>query len=179
MDTRNPDAHDDLLSEAERLLHNVLTAMSTRVDQQRSFMAKHFADDSALTKEYGERIASTFLASPEAAFLKGLRNYITHAQLPVAQSRMSLGRESYSVTFILPSKPLLTWDGWNSSMKAWIGGQGEDIGIVEVVDVYARMAGEFDKWLFDRIGIKYVTEIDAFMREQEEYTREFDQVFGA
>ena len=92
---------------------------------------------------------------------------------------MSLGHESYSVTFILPRNPLLTWDGWNSNMKAWIGGQGEDIGIVEVVDVYARMAGEFDKWLFDRIGIKYVPEIDAFMREQEEYTREFDRVFGA
>lgn len=42
MDGRNPDAHDELLSEAERLLHNVLTAMSTRVDQQRRFMGKSF-----------------------------------------------------------------------------------------------------------------------------------------
>jgi len=41
-----------------------------------------------------------------------------------------------------------------------------------------RLAGEFDKWLFDRIGLKYTTEIDAFLREQEEYTREFDRVFG-
>src|SRR5579883_2820628 len=31
MDMRNPAQHDRLLSEAERLLHNVLTAMSTRV----------------------------------------------------------------------------------------------------------------------------------------------------
>jgi hypothetical protein len=38
-------------------------------------------------KEYGERIASAFAVSPDAAFLKGLRNYITHTQLPVAQSK--------------------------------------------------------------------------------------------
>ncbi len=179
MDVLNPDAHDDLLSEAERLLHNVLTAMSTRVDQQRRFMEKYFQDDSVLMKKYGERIASAFAVSPEAAFLKGLRNYITHTQLPVAQSRQTLGRESFSVTFILPSKPLLTWDGWNSSMRAWIVGQGEAVAIVDVVDVYARLAGEFDKWLFDRIGLKYTTEIDAFLCEQEEYTREFDRVFAA
>jgi hypothetical protein len=68
MDMRNPGAHDDLLSEAERLLHNVLTAMSTRVDQQRRFMEKYFHDDPALKKEYDERIASAFAVSPEAAF---------------------------------------------------------------------------------------------------------------
>jgi hypothetical protein len=179
MDVRNQDAHDDLLSEAERMLHNVLTAMSTRVDQQRRFMEKYFQDDSILMKEYGERIASAFAVSPEAAFLKGMRNYITHTQLPVAQSRQTLGREAFSITFILPSKPLLTWDGWNSSMRAWIVGQGEAVAIVDVVDVYARLAGELDKWLFNRIGLKYTTEIDAFLREQDEYTREFDRVFDA
>jgi hypothetical protein len=142
-------------------------------------MEKYFQDDPVLMKEYREKIVSSFAVSPEAAFLKGLRNYITHAQLPVAQSRHTFGHESFSVTFILPSKPLLTWDRWNSSVRAWIVGQGEAVAIVEVVDVYARLAGEFDKWLFDRIGLKYRTEIDTFLREQEEYTREYDRVFGA
>lgn len=71
LDVRNPEAHDDLLMEAERLLHNVLTAMSTRVDQQRRFMQKYFQDDPALTREYLERITSVFAASPEAAFPEG------------------------------------------------------------------------------------------------------------
>jgi hypothetical protein len=178
MDPRNPDAHDHLLSEAERLLHNVLTGMSTRVDQQRCFMEKYFQDDPALRTEYNERISSVFSVSPEAAFLKGLRNYITHLQLPVAQTRETFGPGSFSVTFTLPGEPLLAWDGWNRTVRAWIVGQREAVAIVDVVDVYARLAGEFDKWLFDRIGLKYTTEIDAFLREQEEYTREVKQVFG-
>jgi hypothetical protein len=110
--------------------------------------------------------------------LKGLRNYITHRQLPVAQSKETFGRGSFSVTFILPSEPLLAWDGWNSSVRAWIIGQREAVAIVGVVEVYARMAGEFDKWLFDRIGLKYATEIDAFLTEQREYAREVKRIFG-
>lgn len=143
----NRDAHDDLLSEAERLLHNVLTAMSTRVDQQRYFMDKYLSDDPALTRKYREKIALSFTPSPEAAFLKGLRNYIAHRQLPVAQSKQTFGPEVFEITFILPSKPLLDWDGWNSAVQTWIIGQGEAVPIVNVVTTYARITGEFDKWL--------------------------------
>lgn len=176
-DVRNPEAHDDLLMEAERLLHNVLTAMSTRVDQQRRFMEKYFKDDPALTREYQDRIASTFGASAEAAFLKGLRNYITHMQLPVAQSRQTFGNSSFEVTFILPGGPLLDWNGWNAGTRAWLSGRGEGVAIVDVVDAYARMAGDCDKWLHGRIGLKHRTEIDDFLREQDDYTREFDRIF--
>ncbi|WP_129799019.1 hypothetical protein [Streptomyces sp. F001] len=179
MDVRNPDVHDDLLSEAERLLHNVLTAMSTRVDQQRRFVEKQFQDDPVLTQEYREKAAATFRSDPQANFLKGLRNYITHAQLPVAQSRQTLGRESCALTFLLPCEPLLAWDRWNGPMRTWIAEWGEAVEVVDVVDAYARMAGEFDKWLFDRIGLKYKADIDAFLREEEEFTRAFDRVFGA
>jgi hypothetical protein len=153
--------------------------MSTRVDQQRRFMEKYFQDDPDLTMEYRERIASAFTASAEAAFLKGLRNYIAHTQLPVAQSRQTFGSESFEVTFTLPVKPLLTWDSWNSSTRTWLVDQGEAVAIVEVVDVYARKTGDFDKWLSDRIGLKYRAEINDFLREQKEYTREFDRIFGA
>jgi hypothetical protein len=179
LDIRNQGAHDELLDEAERLLHNVLTAMSTRVDQQRRFMTKNFGDDPALTKEYRDTIDASFTPSPEAAFLKGLRNYITHRQLPVHQSKQTIGPQSFEITFVLPGKPLLTWDGWNGSVAAWIASQGEAVPIVNVVDTYARITGDFDKWLHGRIGLKYQTEIDAFLREQEEYTREHDRVFGA
>ncbi|MFF7194122.1 hypothetical protein ACFZAM_10490 [Streptomyces sp. NPDC008079] len=78
MDMRYPEAHDQLLSEAERLLHNVLTAMSTRVDQQRAFMRRYLAEDTVLTGEYRDRIGSSFSRDPGANFLKGLRNYIAH-----------------------------------------------------------------------------------------------------
>jgi hypothetical protein len=146
----DPVAHDNLLSEAERLLHNVLTAMSTRVDQQRHFMDSYFGDDPVLMKEYRDRIASDF-TSAEATFLKRLRNYIAHMQLPVAQSQEAYTAQSVRISFILSAAPLLEWDGWNADTRAWIVGHGEHVSIVDVVDAYARVAGEFDRWLADRI----------------------------
>jgi hypothetical protein len=160
----DPVAHDDLLGEAERLLHNVLTAMSTRVDQQRRFMATYFGDDPVLMREYRERVASDFTASAVAAFLKGLRNYIAHMQLPVAQSQEAYTARSIRVSFILSAAPLLEWDGWNAGTRAWITSHGRDVPIVDIVDAYARIANEFDRWLMDRIGVKYRADIKAFRR---------------
>jgi hypothetical protein len=158
----DPVAHGELLGEAERLLHNVLTAMSTRVDQQRHFMTSHFGDDPVLMQEYRDRVASDFVASAEAAFLKGLRNYIAHRQLPVAQSQEIHTVRSVRITFILPVEPLLEWDGWNADTRAWIAGRESGVPIVDVIDTYARVAGKFDRWLADRIGVKYRADIGAF-----------------
>lgn len=178
LDVRNPEAHDRLLSEAERLLHNVLTAMSTRVDQQRHFMEEHFQDDSALMNEYRGKVGSLFKDDLQAKFLKGLRNYITHAQLPVAESRQTFGRESFEITVTLPAAPLLAWSRWSGELRAWIAGQGDAVVIVDVVDGYACKAGELDKWLFDRIARKYRADIDAYLRECAEFNREVDRAFG-
>lgn len=147
-------AHDNLLNEAERLLHNILTAMSTRVDQQRHFMSTYLGDDPVLTQEYLKRVASDF-SSAEATFLKRLRNYITHMQLPVTQSQEAYSAQSVRISFILSAAPLLEWDGWNSGTRAWIADYGEHVPIVDVIDTYARAAKEFDRWLADRIGKEY------------------------
>lgn len=151
----DPVAHGELLGEAERLLHNVLTAMSTRVDQQRRFMSVYFSDDPILMQEHRDRVASDFKASTEATFLKGLRHFITHRQLPVAQSQEIYTARSVRISFSLSTAPLLEWDGWNTGTRAWIAGHGEHVPIVDIVDTYARVADEFDRWLADRIAVKY------------------------
>jgi hypothetical protein len=173
----NPVAHDDLLSEAERLLHNVLTAMSTRVDQQRAFMTKHFADDTELRNEYLKKIAATFSTDLPSRFLKDLRNHITHHRLPVAQSRQTYSSQTFSITFILPVLALLEWE-WSGGVKEWISDQRDEIPIVSVVDGYARKAGGFDKWLHDRIGLRYSSEIREYEKAAEAFNRQYDKIFG-
>lgn len=177
LDARNPAAHDDLLSEAERLLHNVLAAMSTRVDQQRVFMAKYFADDITLTAAYTANISTTFQGDVQASFLKELRNHLVHQELPVARSRDTMSATSFEITFILPSAPLLTWK-WSSSTTGWIASCGEDVPIVDVVAAYARKAAMCDQSLVELIAQKYATEIREFRHAQEQYMREYNRAFG-
>ena len=59
---------------------------------------------------------------------------------------------------------MLEWDGWNAGTRAWIASRGSDVPIVDVVDTYARVADEFDRWLADRIGVKYRADIEALQR---------------
>jgi hypothetical protein len=41
---------------------------------------------------------------------------------------------------------------------------GEHVPIVDFVDTYARVADEFDRWLADRISVKYRADIEASRR---------------
>lgn len=179
LDVSNPQAHDHLLSEAERLLHNILMALSTRIDQQRAFMRRHFSEDAILMGEYVARVKADFGGYAPGLFLRDLRNYLTHHRLPVAQSSQTFSDQGFSVTFTLVRQHLQEWPGWKEGARTWLTAQGEQIEIVPVVDGYARIAGAFDKWLSGRIGRKYAAEIRAYSEEAEAYNREWARVFGA
>jgi hypothetical protein len=178
LDVSNPQAHDDLLSEAERLLHNILMALSTRIDQQRAFMRRHFSQDAILMDEYTAKVKADFDGYPPSVFLRDLRNYLTHHRLPVAQSRQTFSNQGFSVTFTLVRQHLQEWPGWKGNGKSWLAAQDEQIEIVPAVDGYARIAGAFDRWLYDRIGRKYAAEIRAYNEEAESFNREWARVFG-
>lgn len=111
------------------------------------------------------------------AFLKELRNHMTHHQLPVAQSRQTFSLQSLKITFILPCDALLAWE-WSGGVRQWISGCGSDVMIVEVVSAYARTAAAFDAWLAEQIRLKYEAEIADFFKARAKYTREYDRVFG-
>ncbi|MFB9407731.1 hypothetical protein [Dactylosporangium matsuzakiense] len=170
--------HNDILSEAERLLHNVVTAASTRADQLRNFMTDHFADDAGLTAQYTAKVKEEFAQDPSNVFLRNLRNYITHRRLPVAQSQETFTQTTYAFTFTLVRDALLEWSGWTADPRKWLEGLDGDVMIVEVVDRYARTAGTFDKWLFDEIGTKFADDLreyhEAATYVDAEWKRHFD-----
>jgi hypothetical protein len=179
LDVSNPQAHDDLLSEAERLLHNILMALSTRIDQQRAFMRRHFGEDAVLMSEYAAKVKADFGTYDPGIFLRDLRNYLTHHRLPVAQSRQTFSNQGFSVTFTLVRQHLLEWTGWKGDARTWLTAQAEQIEIVPVVEGYAQIAGAFDKWLLGRISHNYAAEIRAYNEEAKEFNREWARVFGA
>jgi len=82
------------------------------------------------------------------------------------------------VTFTLVRQHLQDWPGWKGDARTWLTAQGEQIEIVPVVDGYARIVGAFDKWLSDRIGRKYATEIRAYNNAPASLYREARSVPG-
>jgi len=171
------DQHDELLSEAERLMHNVLVAIKTRVDHLRVFVNKHFSDDTELLAEYQDKVLTDF-GNVHAKFLEKLRNHITHHLLPVARSQETLAHEQpFRFTFVLDSAPLLEWD-WPAGVKPWIEQQGTYIKIVDIVNDYGKRASSFDKWLYDRIELKYHEQLREYRAAAEIFNRRADRAFG-
>jgi len=175
-DIDTPEAHDDLLGEVERLLHNVLTALSTRIDQQRAFMRRNFRENAPLSTEYATRVTAEF-GFAEGDFLRDLRNYLTHHRLPVTQSQQTFTQETMAVSFGLLPDPLKEWDRWKPTSRTWLSAQYDHIDIVDLVDGYARIAGLFDKWLHDAIGAQHADEIRQYEYEAEAFNREWDKIF--
>lgn len=177
LDRRTPGKHDAMLSEWERLLHNVVLAVKTRVDLLRVFMAEHFSEDGELTRAYSEEVRRVFDAD-SVRFLEGLRNHITHHLLPVSRSQTLFGNKPMVFTIILDTEPLLEWEWDSARVKTWIKGQAPAVKIVEVVNDYKDRANRFDGWLLTKIGEKYRTELAEYQAAAAVNDREFARIFG-
>jgi hypothetical protein len=169
--------HDAMLSESERLLHNVVLALKTRIDLLRVFMDKYFADDLVLANAYKAQIGDLF-GTDSARFLEGLRNHMTHHLLPVSRSLFSISAAgSMTFTVILDAQALLEWE-WSAPVRQWIEGQSSNVMIAEVVKEYGNLAKQFDDWLVKTIAEKYQQELSAFQTAIEEYRRRFAYILG-
>jgi hypothetical protein len=177
LDIRTPQRHDELLSESERLLHNVALAIKTRVDLQRVFMEKYFSEDTELRDVYAAKVGEIF-DTDSAKFLEALRNHVTHHLLPVQRSVHTVfGSKPSLFEFVLDAQALLKWD-WSARVRAWIDSQSPNIKIVAVVNDYGEKARRFDEWLTQEISRKYRKELSDYRAAAEIYNREHARVFG-
>ncbi|WP_329058125.1 hypothetical protein [Amycolatopsis sp. NBC_01480] len=171
-DVANADVLDQVLDESQRLLHNVLAAMATRVAQLRRFVRHNFDAGSPIAIEYDERVAALFASDVTAAFLQKMRNELAHAQLPIVSSTETIRAGSTTVAIVLPCDALLDWTDRNSKITTWLARHpGGVVDIGEVLDGYARRAGNLDDWLQQRIGIEYRGEIDQFAAAEDAFFR--------
>jgi hypothetical protein len=177
LDTRTPEKHDDLLSESERLLHNVLMAIKTRIDLLRVFMEKFFAEDSDLQDAFAVKAEEIFDAD-SAKFLERLRNHVTHHLLPVQRSVQTYSTGPMTFTLVLDAQRLLDWE-WSARVRNWIEQQSPNLMIIDVINDYGGRANRFDTWLSQEISRKYQEELSEFWAATEILNREIARVFDS
>jgi hypothetical protein len=109
MDERHRERHQAFLDECERLLHNALSAVHSRVDLLRTFISRYVAESTpTLATEYRLRVDSDFVENPIHNFLTGLRNYMLHERLPATVGVFTILRNSsHSFAYQLATGPLI------------------------------------------------------------------------
>jgi len=164
MDARQPERHDAFLNECERLLHNAVAAVHSRVDLLRTFVSRYVAESTpALATDYQSRVDTDFVNDPAHAFLIGLRNYMLHERLPVAVGTWSFGNQGESYVYELSTGPLIAArDHFNAATREWMAGHGDTVDVVSVLRAYEQQVARFDQWFAERIEQHHRADIETF-----------------
>lgn len=154
--------------DVERLLHNTVASMVSRVDLTRGLVRSWSFDRGWIEDEYQRRV-NELVAHDVVPFFHELRNYILHHRLVTPTSTIQV--QAVPGLFVVLSTSELLDHGWNARQRAWIAGHGEHLILAPALREYMGLINAFDAWLgaeFERQSHDIVVN---FMREVDEHAR--------
>jgi len=143
---------ESLLREISRLLHNFLASASTLVDHTRKMITVSYASAPDVQKAYNAE-KQVLVDSPLQHFVKDLRNYTVHQQLPVTGINTQFTKESSSDRFTvsaeayLDSGQLKGWQNWTTLSQQYLATAPAQISVRTVVEDYYALVNRLYTWL--------------------------------
>lgn len=141
------DGMEEYVAEAERLLFNYLAAAQGRIDHMRRLSTYLWSEKSDSGRHYRQIVIEQFDRSPLHKWMIGLRNYVTHQELPVITGRVRRGAHGYSASILLKTDKLLDGHQWDSLARRHIDEHAPAIDVSEAVQAYSKTVTEFDEWV--------------------------------
>ena len=138
--------------EITRFLHNYIAAALSLTDHTRNHYRDLYSNNSRFP-EYQEEINKRFVSNPLAVFIKDLRQYFQHYQMPGVSSRVvyTRGAPDFEMTLLLPARQMAKISGWNALSRKFLSKQGDDIDILALVnDFHALKNHSMNGLLADR-----------------------------
>jgi len=133
-----------------RLLHNFVAASLTLIDHARRLHA-NYADHPSF-RDYKKEIKSRFATDPLCQFVKDLRNYTLHWEIPFIGSKVSIiPGERMEHTMYLNSDQLIRWDGWKAPARVFLENSNKEIDLYAVLLEYETKIRDFYDWYYMRL----------------------------
>ncbi len=157
--------------EANRIIHNYVCGLSTYIDHCRNFMKEHYANTDFMER-YEARVKTTFVESGLCTFVRQLRNYITHKDLP--QSSMSLSGSNqpnveWKSGISFDRDDFLNWDRWNSKSREYLSDLEEKISLSEIFLPHIQIMKDFEQWFVYEFEDYHKAAFDELSRLASEY----------
>lgn len=177
LDSVNREVHRLFEEEVERLLHNVVASVMSRIDLQRKLVRRVWSSDPTFLAGPLRQQTELFRQDGACRFLQNLRNYMLHNALPARFANYQFygdGRLVYSV--LLSAESLLnTWNRWDPVARSWLESKMQhddnrrDINIGEIVSYYAEKSEVFDRWLVEQMTVGRQGELIAYRAAEKGY----------
>ena len=171
-DVNNRDPLSFLQLEVGRLLHNFASSAAGLIDVTRRFYEKYDVNE---FPDYLTRVDSEFKTNPLSRFVKDLRNYAVHVEVPPISSELSgIGINSTLQSLIvLPGELLLAKYEWSKPAKQYIADCNNRIVLNSVVEDYFEKVSRFYDWFYKRLNEVHKEDISRVTAKQEELKRAY------
>lgn len=147
----NPQIYYDFHAELLRLMINYSATIGSLIDHSRRTMDGLKVTDPEVHREYSRRVAEV-TESGIAAFVKDLRNYMFHYDLPSTANQTSFSQNGGGFSFDnrLNTEKLLLWEKWSVGSKVFMQGK-ESISLSQTITGYDELIANLYRWLFDEV----------------------------
>jgi hypothetical protein len=150
---------NNYILELTRLLHNYLSSYSSFVDCLRT--PRKALDSKDFQEEFNKQLEDRHIEE-RTRFVKDLRNFSQHKQLPVVSFRLSAlylkGNETVKPDKVIKESPslrvddLLKWDRWSSFSKKFLEEQlTNEMAIMPIITEGQKAETEIYKWTLRKI----------------------------
>lgn len=138
-------------AEITRFLHNYIASSLSLVDHTRN----HFKDlygKNNLFLDYQDQINNQFVNHPLSVFIKDLRQYFQHFQMPRLSSKLQYTKDApdFVMSINIPLKDLSKYSGWHAKAKEYMSFFKEDIDLLKLIEDYHKHIVDFYNWFIKR-----------------------------
>lgn len=141
---------EEAMNALAQRLHNFVASAGSLVGQATRILKRYQGTEFA--SEY-ERRKEDLISAPVVGFVKDLRNYAMHENLPPLGRRVKLGPgvERPAMVLHLPTAHLLGASRkWSTKSRAFMVAAGDYIDLRTCIDEYQQLIAEFYGWLLPR-----------------------------
>ncbi|MBD3584071.1 hypothetical protein [Flavobacterium selenitireducens] len=151
MGVRNKAKLHAFRKEITRHLHNYIASALSLTDHARNHYRELYSHND-LFPEYQEEINKRFANNKLAVFIKDLRQYFQHYQVPGVSTRLVYKKDApeFIMTFLLTIKGLRKFSGWHKLSQEFLREQTDDIDLLFIVNQYHKLILDFYDWFISK-----------------------------
>jgi hypothetical protein len=146
-----PVVRDEFHAVIIQRLHNYVAGTSTLVDHVRRIRRGRV---DSVAEEFNRRL-SAFNQHGEAWFVKDLRNYLMHRELPFLGHTVKFpdedSDEGLSAEIQLDVGQLLDWENWSAGAKSFLAAQSEVIALRPLIMKHCELLLRLNAWLLEQL----------------------------
>lgn len=158
------DSFGEAMNALTQRLHNFVASAGSLVGQATRILKSYQGTEFA--SEYDRR-KEDLISAPVVGFVKDLRNYAMHENLPSIGRRVKLGPgvEQPAMVLHLSTAHLASASReWSTKSREFMGAAGDYIDLRTCIDEYQQLIAEFYGWLIPRAHEWHVKEIAELER---------------